>query len=96
MISEAYLALVRTKPCALCGHAPPNDAHHLRNRGTYEHKRADETSCPTCRECHALIHSVGLARALEMRGVKIAHLIAIVTANIVEFFKRGTGDDLAI
>jgi hypothetical protein len=88
VIDEAYLAYLRKRPCSLCGSPPLNDAHHLRNRGTLEHKRLDETATAACRRCHTLIHTVGLERALQMKGMKVQQLITIITTDLVSYFTK--------
>ena len=57
--AKDYLAWVRGLPCALCGGAPPNTAHHvIRQR---DGGRAENT-VPLCVDCHRALHGTGPAR----------------------------------
>lgn len=86
MIDDAYLAFLRTKPCALCP-AAASDAHHIRNRAWREVKRNDATCAPLCRECHQLVHNQGLAHALNARGITIWRLVETVGNYLVEYYE---------
>jgi hypothetical protein len=84
-IAEDYLSFLRSKPCLLCDR---RDAvpHHLVCRKWRETTRDDFLCLPACSRCHAEIHSLGLARALERHGMQMQFLIAAVADLLVEYF----------
>jgi hypothetical protein len=47
---RAYLALVKTMPCGVCGAAGPSDAHHIEQRHQY-------LCIPLCKDCHQGSHN---------------------------------------
>lgn len=57
--SAAYLAYVRTHPCAFCGQAPPSDPHHIATgpgESGMGRKVPDFQTVPLCRTCHDSYH----------------------------------------
>jgi hypothetical protein len=55
---EAFLSLVRTKPCLCCGAAPPSDPAHVGPRGVRQ--KTDDTRCVSaCRWCHTFFDDNG-------------------------------------
>lgn len=86
MIDESYLTFLRTKSCALCP-AELAEPHHIRNRAWREVKRNDATCAPLCRECHELVHTIGLAATLNRRGITIWRFVETITGHLVEFFE---------
>jgi hypothetical protein len=61
--SEAYLALVRSLPCAQCGAKPSEAAHsnlliHGKGRSI---KASDAATFPLCRPCHTHFDQGGVA-----------------------------------
>ena len=86
MIDEAYLRFLRTKPCALCTNQA-DDAHHIRNRAWREVKRNDATCAPLCRDCHQLVHTQGLAKALNTRGITIWRLVETVGNHLSDYYE---------
>ena len=64
--SDAYLAWVRTLPCANCGRYPPSCAHHRIGHGRVSSmKTSDLEAMPLCNDCHTLLHNQGWV-AFEM------------------------------
>lgn len=57
-MSKAYLAWVKTLPCAVCGTSHDIDAHHLKgyNLGGASVKGPDLLSIPLCRAHHDAFH----------------------------------------
>lgn len=64
--SDAYMAWVRTLPCANCGASEPSDCHHKIGHGRVGTVKTHDTEAmPLCRTCHTLLHSQGWV-AFEM------------------------------
>jgi hypothetical protein len=64
--SDAYLAWVRTLPCANCGACAPSQAHHRIGHGRVSTmKTSDLEAMPLCVPCHTLLHNQGWV-AFEM------------------------------
>lgn len=96
MIDERYLAFLRTKPCALCPADGPSDPHHLRHRAWREVKRNDATCAPLCRKCHDLVHSKGLATAINERGITVWRLVETVGNYLVEYFRTKQQEEVGV
>lgn len=47
---RAHLARIKSMPCAVCGHPPISEAHHVRQHLQY-------TCIPLCASCHRSGHN---------------------------------------
>lgn len=47
-----YMQAVKQLPCAVCGAAPPSDAHHVIHDRYGTAKASDFDTIPLCRSCH--------------------------------------------
>lgn len=66
----AYLAFVRTLPCAVCGAPPPSEPSHFGSRGMSQ-KTDDSRVVPSCREDHDAFHQTG---RLRVRGRELSRV----------------------
>jgi 5-methylcytosine-specific restriction endonuclease McrA len=48
----AYMAVVKSLPCAVCGAPAPSDAHHVIHDRFGTRKTSDFDVIPLCRKCH--------------------------------------------
>ena len=48
----AYMQAVKQLPCAVCGAAPPSDAHHCHHDRYGTAKESDWDVIPLCKTCH--------------------------------------------
>jgi hypothetical protein len=53
---DLLLNLTREQPCCLCGHAPPNDPHHVFG-SSVSLKSSDIFTVPLCRACHSRVEA---------------------------------------
>lgn len=54
--NKEVLDKARKRNCELCGHKPPNHAHHLMSRGAGR-VDIDENISSLCFACHSKVHS---------------------------------------
>lgn len=60
-----FLEAIRALQCLGCGAQPPNDAHHIKTRGS---GGGDDhwNLMPLCRNCHTHVHKIGLVNFLGL------------------------------
>jgi 5-methylcytosine-specific restriction endonuclease McrA len=58
---QDFLEAIKELQCLACGTHPPNDAHHIKTRGS---GGGDDhwNLMPLCRNCHTVIHKMGLTQ----------------------------------
>jgi 5-methylcytosine-specific restriction endonuclease McrA len=59
IVNKALIKAINALPCNACLKPAPNDAHHIKSRGSGGH---DETHnlVALCRSCHQNLHRIGL------------------------------------
>lgn len=67
-VDEAYLAFVRTRPCAVCPRQTGVDPHHLVTRAT---GGGDHQTVSLCRIHHRELHSIGRQRFEKNYAVEL-------------------------
>lgn len=83
---EAYLKVLRTMPCAVCGFQPVGNVHHLKTgRGGWG-QAGDDRAVPLCQfgfgsqaDCHGIIEGIGTqneVRWFAENGVDCEGLVA--------------------
>jgi hypothetical protein len=55
VVNDAYLAFIRSLPCAGCGIDWSADPHHAGKHGVGQ-TAGDDTAIPLCRRCHDAVH----------------------------------------
>jgi len=94
-----HLSWVRNLPCLVCGHWPPNQAHHIlrdvdRGMGL---KASDAYTLPLCMNCHSQLHLMGNERVFfERVGLDplkwAARLVVLSGRDIAEDIQTELGD----
>lgn len=97
--SDAYLAWVRTLPCANCRASAPSQAHHRIGHGRVSTvKTSDLEAMPLCVTCHTLLHNQGWVAfemvnqcqlRMSLETINIALSMGVIEVN------RSVAEDLA-